>query len=144
MDWVSAYAGGINTGTFHKVLSANLYTNKQPIWVTMEGNRLTNEPVANSTDQSNAWTRRRTIWSNIIFNDAMLEDPSTILYGVADLKAAWEEQLALGKNIWAADTIEELAQKAGIDAAGLTATVEAYNKACAGEAEDSFGRTGRT
>lgn len=66
----------------------------------------------------------------------MLEDPSTILYGVADLKAAWEEQLALGKNIWAADTIEELAQKAGIDAAGLTATVEAYDKACAGEAED--------
>ncbi|MFR2496415.1 MAG: FAD-binding protein, partial [Christensenellales bacterium] len=141
MDWVSAYAGGINTGTFHKVLSANLYTNKQPIWVTMEGNRLTNEPVANSTDQSNAWNAATDNLVYIIFNDAMLEDPSTILYGVADLKAAWEEQLALGKNIWAADTIEELAQKAGIDAAGLTATVEAYNKACAGEAEDSFGRT---
>lgn len=141
MDWVSAYAGGINTGTFHKVLSANLYTNKQPIWVTMEGNRLTNEPVANSTDQSNAWNAATDNLVYIIFNDAMLEDPSTILYGVADLKAAWEEQLALGKNIWAADTIEELAQKAGIDAAGLTATVEAYDKACAGEAEDSFGRT---
>ena len=141
MDWVSAYAGGINTGTFHKVLSANLYTNKQPIWVTMEGNRLTNEPVANSTDQSNAWNAATDNLVYIIFNDAMLEDPSTILYGVADLKAAWEEQLALGKNIWAADTIEELAQKAGIDAAGLTATVEAYDKACAGEAEDPFGRT---
>ena len=141
MDWVSAYAGGINTGTFHKVLSANLYTNKQPIWVTMEGNRLTNEPVANSTDQSNAWNAATDNLVYIIFNDAMLEDPSTILYGTADLKAAWEEQLALGKNIWAADTIEELAQKAGIDAAGLTATVEAYDKACAGEAEDSFGRT---
>ena len=141
MDWVSAYAGGINTGTFHKVLSANLYTNKQPIWVTMEGNRLTNEPVANSTDQSNAWNAATDNLVYIIFNDAMLEDPSTILYGAADLKAAREEQLALGKNIWAADTIEELAQKAGIDAAGLTATVEAYDKACAGEAEDSFGRT---
>ena len=72
MDWVSAYAGGINTGTFHKVLSANLYTNKQPIWVTMEGNRLTNEPVANSTDQSNAWNAATDNLVYIIFNDAML------------------------------------------------------------------------
>ncbi|MFR2020651.1 MAG: hypothetical protein ACLS6G_09180 [Christensenellales bacterium] len=32
-------------------------------------------------------------------HDAMLEDPSTILYGVADLKAAWEDSAALGKNI---------------------------------------------
>ena len=141
MDWVSAYAGGINTGSFHKVLSANLYTNKQPIWVTQEGNRMTNEPVANSTDQSNAWNAASDNIVYVVFNDAMLPDPTQILYGVADLTAAWEEQLALGENLWAADSIEELAQKAGIDADGFKATVDAYNAACAGEAADAFGRT---
>lgn len=141
MDWVSAYAGGINTGTFHKVLSANLYTNKQPIWVTMEGNRLTNEPSANSTDQSNAWNAASENLVYVIFNDAMIEEPCNILYGVGDLQAAWDEQLALGENIWEAESVEELAQKAGIDTAGLAATVDAYNEACAGKAEDPFGRT---
>ena len=141
MDWVSAYAGGINTGTFQKVLSANLYTNKQPIWVTLEGNRFTNEPVATSTDQSNGWNNATDNIVYVIFSDAMLENPSTILYGVADLQAAWTEQLEKGENIWAAASIEELAEKAGIDAEGLKATAEAYEAAVAGTAADPFGRT---
>lgn len=40
-----------------------------------------------------------------------------------------------------ADTLEELAQKAGIDPAGLVATVSAYDKACADGSDPEFGRT---
>lgn len=39
-----------------------------------------------------------------------------------------------------ADTLDELAEKIGMDAAGLKETVDAFNAACAG-AEDEFGRT---
>ncbi|HIW76750.1 MAG TPA: FAD-binding protein [Candidatus Gordonibacter avicola] len=40
-----------------------------------------------------------------------------------------------------ADTIEELAGKLGVDPAGLAATVQAYNEACAAGADAAFGRT---
>ncbi|MDX2222289.1 MAG: FAD-dependent oxidoreductase [Rhodospirillaceae bacterium] len=40
-----------------------------------------------------------------------------------------------------ADTIAELARAAGVDEKNLVATVEAYNRAQAGKAKDSFGRT---
>lgn len=141
MDWVSAYAGGVYTGSFHKTLSANLYTCLQPIWVTLEGNRFVNEPVANSTEKSDGWHAATDNIVYVLFNKAMLSNPADILYGVEDLQAAWDEQLAQGENVFEAATIAELAQKAGIDEAGLTATVEAYNAACAGTAQDAFGRT---
>lgn len=41
-----------------------------------------------------------------------------------------------------ADTIAELAQKAGIDAVGLEATVATYNAACAAGTDPEFGRAG--
>ena len=40
-----------------------------------------------------------------------------------------------------ADTIEDLAEQMGADPETLAATVSAYNAACAGTAEDEFGRT---
>lgn len=39
------------------------------------------------------------------------------------------------------ETIQELAEKMGVDPDNLAATVDAYNAACAGEAEDEMGRT---
>lgn len=41
-----------------------------------------------------------------------------------------------------ADTLEELAEMLGVDAAGLAATVEAYNAACEAGEGDELGRTG--
>ncbi|MCD8156266.1 MAG: FAD-binding protein, partial [Clostridiales bacterium] len=45
-----------------------------------------------------------------------------------------------GKNghIWGADSLEELAQKAGIDEAGLKETVERYNDFCAKGVDEDF------
>ncbi|KAE8764027.1 FAD-dependent oxidoreductase [Georgenia thermotolerans] len=44
-------------------------------------------------------------------------------------------------HVYKADTIEELAQVAGIDPAALAETVRRYNAAAAGEAADELGRT---
>lgn len=45
-------------------------------------------------------------------------------------------------HVHRADTLEGLASAAGIDAAGLSETVAAYNRAVAGDEPDAFGRTG--
>lgn len=45
-------------------------------------------------------------------------------------------------HVHKANTLEELAAIAGIDADGLAATVESYNAMVAGDAADPFGRTG--
>ena len=43
-------------------------------------------------------------------------------------------------NTYVADTLEELAEKVGIDAAGLAATVERYNELCELGADEDFGK----
>lgn len=45
-------------------------------------------------------------------------------------------------HVFKADTLDELAGKAGIDPAGLAATVANYNQVAAGNRTDDFGRTG--
>lgn len=141
MDWCSAYAGGIYTGTFTKTLAANLFTYLAPIWVNEQGERFIDEPTADSTQKSDAWTNASNNVVFVIYNEAMVENPADMLYGAADAQATFDELLAEGEVLFKADTIEELAGKMGVDEAALTATVEAYNAACAGDAEDPFGRT---
>ncbi len=141
MDWCSAYAGGIYTGTFTKTLSANLYTYHQPIWVNEQGERFINEPTADSTQKSNAWTDASNNVVFVIYNQSMVEKPADILYGTTDAQATFDELLAAGEVLFQADSIAELAQKMGVEESALTATIEAYNAACAGTAEDPFGRT---
>lgn len=141
MDWCSAYAGAIYTGTFTKTLSANLSTYLEPIWVNEQGERFINEPTADSTQKSDAWTDASNNVVFVVYNAAMIENPADILYGATDAQATFDELLAAGEVLFQADTIEELAKKMGVDEAALTATVDAFNAACAGEAEDPFGRT---
>lgn len=53
-----------------------------------------------------------------------------------------DNQAELDKGwIVKADTLEELAEKTGIDAAGLAATVAAYDRACADGTDPEFGRS---
>lgn len=52
-----------------------------------------------------------------------------------DLQALIDEG---NEHIWVADTVAELAEKAGLDADKLTATVDAYNEMCAGGKDTQF------
>lgn len=57
----------------------------------------------------------------------------------------WERDLADGyEPITQADTLEELAQKAGIDPEGLAAQVEEYNEMCEAGFDEIFEKTGIT
>ncbi|MEP7102319.1 MAG: FAD-dependent oxidoreductase [Burkholderiales bacterium] len=68
--------------------------------------------------------------------DQQVMDQSAPLPTVVDFKAA----LAAGVLLQA-DTLDALAAKLGIDAAGFAATVARYNQACDGERTDDFDRT---
>jgi fumarate reductase flavoprotein subunit len=67
--------------------------------------------------------------------DQPVMDQSSPLPSVADYRGAFEAGL-----IRRAATLSALAAELGIDAQGLQATVERYNRACRGEIDDEWGR----
>ncbi len=139
MDWCSAYAGAIPVSGFTRTLAADLYTNLTPIWVTLDGTRMLNETKADSTQKSDAWTDARENKVFVVFNEKMMPEPEKIIYGAADQAAALQELLEKGEYAFKADTIDELAVRAGIDAEAFNATVASYNEGVQA-GKDSFGR----
>lgn len=74
-----------------------------------------------------------------IFNDTAMMDGS--VYSAWSLNN--QEELEKGWIV-KADTVEELAQKVGIDAAGLAAQIEKWNASCAAGVDEVFGRSAET
>lgn len=79
-------------------------------------------------------------------SQAELQQPDALAFIVYDSKYAEEklyQKYVTNGLTQTADTLEELGEMLGFDAAGVenfVATVEAWNKVCAGEQEDEFGR----
>lgn len=67
------------------------------------------------------------------FPDMVVSSCPTVGWGTVD-------DFVANGGIVKADTIEELADKIGVDAGGLAATVEAWNAECAAGGPDEFGR----
>jgi fumarate reductase flavoprotein subunit len=61
------------------------------------------------------------------------------IHEIALAEEEYAEMAAMGAVTWA-DTPEGLAEAAGLGPGGLAETVEAYNRAATGQAEDVFGR----
>ncbi len=81
-----------------------------------------------------------TFWT--VFDDAMLEstrEGRSLVVGWTpeDLRAKAGHRV----GVHSAETLEELAELAGIDPAGLAATAERYNEAVASGSDPDFGRT---
>ncbi len=57
-----------------------------------------------------------------------------------DLNEQLQKQIDNADDVWCADTIEGLAEAAGIDAAGLQAAVDEYNAACEAGKDEWFGK----
>lgn len=51
------------------------------------------------------------------------------------------KEFELGKNLWKADTLEELCQKSGMNLEGLKSQIELWNKAVETKNDTQFGRT---
>lgn len=57
-----------------------------------------------------------------------------------DLLEQWDMIIKEGTDAWRADTIEELAEKAGLDPEALKACVDEYNECCANGKDTWFGK----
>lgn len=124
---------------------------RQPcLWVNRLGQRfMPEDQIANTTFTGNAITAQPGMVAYSIFDSKLLKKykkkgPDIIshvhphdLYDHFDEQ--WERDLEAGyEAIAQADTIEELAEKMGIDVAGLVAQVEEYNEMCESGHDDIF------
>ena len=124
---------------------------RQPcLWVNRNGQRfMPEDQIGNTTFTGNAITAQPGSVAFSIFDSKLLKKykkkgPDIVshvhphdLYDHFDEQ--WERDLADGyESITQADTIEELAQKAGIDPEGLAAQVEEYNEMCEAGFDEIF------
>ena len=124
---------------------------RQPcLWVNRNGQRfMPEDQIGNTTFTGNAITSQPGMVAYSIFDSRLLKKykkkgPDMIshvhphdLYDHFDEQ--WERDLEAGyEPIAQADTIEELAEKAGIDVAGLVAQVEHYNELCEAGHDEIF------
>ena len=124
---------------------------RQPcLWVNRNGQRfMPEDQIGNTTFTGNAITSQPGMIAYSIFDSRLLKKykkkgPDMIshvhphdLYDHFDEQ--WERDLEAGyEPIAQADTIEELAEKAGIDVAGLVAQVEHYNEMCEAGHDEIF------
>ncbi len=116
------------------------------VWLNKEGKRVCNENTGIIFDKWDAWRHAEDNTLYVLFDQSLL-DQNTIFYignyatNVKDEgNVRFFEELDKGEHIWKGDTIEEVAEKAGIDPAQAAATIEAYNSYCKNGEDPEFNR----
>ena len=118
------------------------------MWVNKDGNRFVNEDLGGenmmltyipSLEQGETFC----LADSAILNAALDGESNAMASGDANARTDFEEVLATcpTDNVYQADTLEELAGKFGIDAAGLTDAVERYNASCEQGEDEDFAKT---
>jgi fumarate reductase flavoprotein subunit len=126
------------------------------LWVNLDGERYCDETIqGNFALDGNAMTRQRGRYVFAIFDESNVRHwekhgtdigtgrifpPGSRLAIGATLKDALQNKAS---DVYAADSVEELAGQIGIDPAVLKATVEEYNGFCAKGHDDLFGKNPR-
>lgn len=149
MDYLPAYAGGVpvsDTG-FNFSVGANTTEYPDAIWVDLNGKRMADEFGLTYAEKQNVWVNAEENIVYIILDEDM-KNANEPLLSTGSMKsepdAEWKmfnDELAKGEVVFSGATVEELAANAGIDPAGLKATVEGYNAAVAAGVDSEFGRT---
>ncbi|WP_102410113.1 FAD-dependent oxidoreductase [Beduinella massiliensis] len=150
MDYLPAYPGGVPVGGFDVSCTASV---QYPgvIWVDNTGSRMVKELGSLDSERKAAYAGAPENLVYMILTQQMkdTQDPILSVGGGFSGKpdegwAYFDELLASGNCVYKGETLEELAQNAGIDAAGLAATVEAYNGYVQAGEDKEFGRAADT
>lgn len=139
MDYLPAYPGALPVGSFDVTKTAVVKDYPGVIWVDTNGQRIVNEFNALDSERKAAYASAPHNLVYMILTQAMRDTQDSIISKDADW-ATFDELLAAENCVYKADTLEELAGKIGVDAAGLAATVEQYNKDVEAGADSAFGR----
>ena len=117
------------------------------IFVNKDGNRFVDElgnEDGSSYDEITSWWKVGDNKVYIMLDQAMVDDlkaqEKPIITGDKDW-ANFDDQLAKGNILFSGSTIEEVAEKAGINAENLAATIEKYNTYAKNGLDEEFGRT---
>lgn len=129
-------------------------TSFQPLlWVNQDGKRFTNEMFSNDnfSYSGNAQVKQKRVLSILTKSQMDMFVNQGSIYACAQyvargdkLTKLWDEyneQVKAGNSaIFQADSIKELAQKAGLDADALQQTISTYNGYCAAGKDEEFGK----
>jgi flavocytochrome c len=142
MEYLPAYAGGVPVSETGFVTSVTANTTKYPgvIWVNVAGERMGDEIDISPGPKQDIWADAPENIVYILMTESMRETQDPILSGDEGW-ARFDEEVAKGEVIFKADTIEALAEATGIDASGLSATIERYNGFVENGTDEDFGRT---
>ncbi len=149
MDFLTVYAGGLKTpeSGLTRTLSIRVKDFPYIIFVNKDGNRFVDElgnEDGSSYDEITSWWKVGDNKVYIMLDQAMVDDlkaqEKPIITGDKDW-ANFEDQLAKGNILFSGSTIEEVAEKAGINAENLAATIEKYNTYAKNGLDEEFGRT---
>ena len=113
--------------------------NRQPweIWVNQHGQRFIQEDIESIDAKEHVMIHQPNERMWVVFDDEIFESapPVVIRWTREDMVSAFNNEFAFTK----ADTLGELAERTGIDAANLETTVSQYN-AGQSQGKDQFGR----
>ena len=149
MDFLTVYAGGLKTPESGLTRSLSIRVKDFPyiIFVNKDGNRFVDElgnEDGSSYDEITSWWKVGDNKVYIMLDQAMVDDlkaqEKPIITGDKDW-ANFDDQLAKGNILFSGSTIEEVAEKAGINAENLAATIEKYNTYAKNGLDEEFGRT---
>ena len=148
MDYCSTYAGGVRDGdNFVKTMSVRVKDFPYMIFINKDGQRFVDELGAedgSDYDEITSWWKKGDNTVYIMFDQAMVDElhgkEMPIFSGDKDW-SKWDKAVESGQEVFKADTVAEVAKLAGIDGAGLEATIERYNGFVAAGKDDDFGRT---
>ena len=144
-----AYAGGIPNAGFEMRYEHNFSGFKGALWINQEGTRMANEDI--SLLAKAAWQNASNNIAFFVFSEAQRVDYlrpiklTSYLEGELTPWQSWnilDEFIEKGEVAFKADTVEELADLAGIDGTALAATIEAYNGYCDAGVDPDFERKG--
>lgn len=149
MDFLTVYAGGLKTpeSGLTRTLSIRVKDFPYIIFVNKDGNRFVDElgnEDGSSYDEITSWWKVGDNKVYIMLDQAMVDDlkaqEKPIITGDKDW-ANFDDQLAKGNILFSGSTIEEVAEKAGINAENLASTIEKYNTYAKNGLDEEFGRT---
>lgn len=144
MDFCTSYAGGIATSDNFRDFS---YFNTQngALWINTAGERMADEVGADSHVKSETWANSdQNIVYTVFSSEMLIPDAKVFSNGPwGSVKQEFDPfmDMLIEKGLaWKADSVEELAEKAGLPVDTFAATIAAYNEGCK-TGNDPFGRT---
>lgn len=149
MDYCSTYAGGLYTSASGFVRSQNIRIKDFPymIFVNAQGERFCDElgnADGSDYDAITSWWKKGDNIVYIVFDEAMVEalrsEEKPIISGDKDW-SKFDKAVRDAESIFVGSTLEEAAEAAGVDAAGLAATIERYNSFVENGKDEDFGRS---